>query len=193
MYFVLCARIEGRAPVTSLFQESTEDFSEDLQQVNTLVLGVGNSLCGDDGAGPRIIEILTERGVPPGTQARDAGLPGWGLPIWLEGWSSVLLVDAVDMNLEAGCWQRFQTEDVKLWLQAETLSLHQPDLACGLALARALDIMPEHLYIYGVQPAHTTPGAPLSPQVNACLPGLADQIILDIRKIKHDTKANPHS
>lgn len=155
--------------------------SEAPSQGETLILGVGNPLYGDDGVGPRLVEILTERLLPSNVQVQDAGLPGWGLPCWLEGWKTVFLVDAVDMGLEAGSWRRFRPEDVKLWLQDGNLSLHQPDLACGLALAQALDLLPEHLYLYGVQPAQTEPGSPLSRQVSACLCGLADQILLDVR------------
>jgi len=155
--------------------------SENQRQGETLILGVGNPLYGDDGAGPRLVEMLAECGLPPEVHAQDAGLPGWGLPSWLEGWKNVLLVDAIDMGLEAGSWRRFRPEEVKLWLQDGNLSLHQPDLACGLALAEALDLLPEQLYLYGVQPAQTEPGAPLSRQVSAGLRGLADQIILDVR------------
>lgn len=176
----------------SVITEGIERHSEDLRPGDTLILGVGNTLCGDDSVGPRLVEILAERALPPGVLVQDAGLPGWGLPTWLEGWRSVFLVDAVDMGLAAGCWRRFQLEEVKLWMQDENLSLHQPDLACGLALAQALNLLPERLYLYGIQPAQTEPGTPLSPQVSACLPGLADQIILDLGKTKHDSKANPH-
>ena len=140
--------------------------SESLHQEETLILGVGNPLYGDDGAGPRLVEMLAEFSLPPEVQVQDAGLPGWGLPSWLEGWDTVFLVDAVDMGLEAGSWRRFRPEEVKLWLQDGNLSLHQPDLACGLALAQELDLLPEHLYLYGVQPAQTEPGSPLSPPVN---------------------------
>jgi hydrogenase maturation protease len=164
-----------------------------LDQPDTLVLGVGNSLCGDDGAGPGLVEMLARRSLPPGVRLQNAGLPGWGLPSWLEGWSTVFLVDALDMGMEAGCWRRFLPEQVKLWLQDDILSLHQPDLACGLALAEALDLLPKTLVFYGVQPAQTDPGMPLSPQVSACLPRLADQIINDLGKTKHDSKAHPHS
>ena len=153
---------------------------------HTLVLGVGNPLCGDDGVGARIVEMLGQpasasgRILPPGTSVQDAGLPGWGLPSWLEGWSRVFLVDAVDMGLEPGEWRRFCQEEVKYSLEDEAFSLHQPDLACGLALAQALKLLPEELVIYGVQPADTTPGAPLSPQVDASLPQLVEKILDDI-------------
>jgi hydrogenase maturation protease len=161
--------------------EGSAGASASLHQGETLILGVGNPLYGDDGAGPRLVEMLAERNLPPNVQVQDAGLPGWGLPSWLEGWKTVFLVDAVDMGLEAGSWRRFRPEEVKLWLQDGELSLHQPDLACGLALAQALDLLPEQLVLYGVQPGQTDPGAPLSQQVSASLRGLADQIIFDAR------------
>lgn len=147
----------------------------------TLILGVGNPLCGDDGVGARLVETLAGRPLPPDVQVLDAGTPGWALPAWLEGWQTVLLVDAVDLGLAPGRWRRFLPEEVKLWMQDENLSLHQPDLACGLALAEALGLLPERLVVYGVQPAQTEPGTPLSPQVQACLPALADQIIYDVQ------------
>jgi hydrogenase maturation protease len=147
---------------------------------------VGNPLCGDDGIGPRVVKMLAECDLPPAVEVRDAGLPGWGLPSWLEGWTNVVLVDAVNMGAEPGCWRRFCPEDVQLGLQDENFSLHQPDLACGLALAQALDRLPQNLVVYGMQPAATDPGKPLSPQVIACLPGLVDQIIQDLGKITHE-------
>lgn len=160
--------------------------SEMHPEGHTLILGVGNPLCGDDGVGARIVEMLdqstsnSERTLPPGTCVQDAGLPGWGLPSWLEGWPRVILIDAVDMGLEPGTWHRFCQEDVKYILSDEILTLHQPDLACGLALAQTLNMLPDDLVIYGVQPADTTPGAPLSPQVESSLPKLVEKIINDI-------------
>jgi hydrogenase maturation protease len=151
---------------------------------DSLILGVGNALCGDDGVGPQLIELLSERDLPSCIHLLDAGLPGWGLPSLFEGWNSVYLVDAIDMGLVAGEWRSFNLEQVKLWLNDEYLSLHQPDVACGLVLAEALDMLPKHLVIYGVQPAQTEPGERLSPQVNTSLYELADQIILDIGKDK---------
>ncbi|MBN2550274.1 MAG: hydrogenase maturation protease [Anaerolineales bacterium] len=148
-----------------------------------LVLGVGNPLCGDDGLGPCAIEMLAGAPASAGlthAHLQDAGLPGWGLPSWFQGWQRVILIDAVELGQSPGFWRRFQPEDVQLWLQDEHLSLHQPDLACGLALAQALDMLPEQLFIYGMQPADTTPGAPLSPQVRARLPEMIDHLIAEL-------------
>jgi hydrogenase maturation protease len=149
-----------------------------------LVLGIGNPQFGDDGAGIRVTEMLTERELPSEVNVKEAGLPGWGLPIWLEGKSSVILVDAVKMGQEPGTWRRFYPKDLHLLLETETLSLHQPDLACGLALSQALDLLPEDFLLYGIEPNHTSPGVPLSAEVRASLPEVVESIMDEIKRIR---------
>lgn len=162
-------------------QTSTPD---KLDSQDLLVLGIGNPLMGDDGVGNRVIELLAERDLPPNVKIEDAGLPGWGLPAWFEGWSNVILVDAVQMGRSPGSWRRFQTEEVQFVLENDALSLHQPDLACGLALAQALELLPENLVLYGVEPAVVNPGEALSPAVRHSLPDVVTSILNDLEKIK---------
>ena len=149
-----------------------------------LVLGIGNPLMGDDGFWNQVIELLAERDLPPNVKIEDAGLPGWGLPAWFEGWANVILVDAVQMGQSPGSWRRFRPEEVRLELETDALSLHQPDLACGLALAQALDLLPENLLLYGIEPAETRPGASLSREVRASLPEVVDSILNDVKRIR---------
>jgi len=162
-------------------QTSTPD---KLDSQDLLVLGIGNPLMGDDGVGNRVIELLAERDLPPNVKIEDAGLPGWGLPAWFEGWSNVILVDAVQMGRSPGSWRRFQTEEVQFVVENDALSLHQPDLACGLALAQALELLPDNLVLYGVEPAVVNPGEALSPAVRHSLPDVVASILNDLEKIK---------
>jgi hydrogenase maturation protease len=162
-------------------QPSTPD---KLGSQDLLVLGIGNPLMGDDGVGNQVIELLAEKDLPPNVKVEDAGLPGWGLPAWFEGWSNVILVDAVQMGRSPGSWRRFQTEEVQFVLENDALSLHQPDLACGLALAQALELLPENLVLYGVEPAVVNPGEALSPAVRHSLPDVVASILNDLEKIK---------
>ncbi len=164
------------------------------QRQEVLVLGLGNPLMGDDGVGSKVIELLAAQPLPPQVKIEDAGLPGWGLPTWLEGWDNVILVDAVQMGGQPGSWRRFRPEEVRMELEGEALSLHQPGLACGLALAQALDLLPENLLLYGVEPASvdlngvdhnaSDPGQALSPAVRQCLPELVASILNDLEKVR---------
>jgi hydrogenase maturation protease len=153
-----------------------------MQPEGTLILGVGNPLCGDDAAGVRAAEMLAGRELPAGVRVEEAGTPGWGLANWLEGCRRAILVDAAQMGLPPGSWRRFSTQEVKLIMSGEALSLHQPGLAEGLALAEAVGQLPEEIVIYGVEPAGYEWGQGLSPAVEAALPGLADAILHEAEK-----------
>lgn len=146
----------------------------------TLILGIGNPLQGDDGAGIRAVELLAERNLPANIRVEEAGMPGWGLPAWLEGWSSVIIVDAIKMGQAPGTWRCFSPEEVRLITEDNLLSLHQTDLTNGLALAQALDILPDSLVFYGIEPGSTDYGMDLSPAVNHNLPELVDKILADL-------------
>jgi hydrogenase maturation protease len=151
---------------------------------NTLILGIGNPMVGDDGVGIRVVEMLAERDLPPSVQVEEAGLPGWGLPMWFEGFSNVILVDAVQMGQPPGSWKCFHAGEIRIVMEEGAFSLHQPDLACGLALSQALDLLPDNLSLYGIEPANVEPGADLSPEVRLGLPEIIESILSDLEKIK---------
>lgn len=150
----------------------------------TLILGVGNTLCRDDGLGIVAVEMLKERELPSYITIEPIDTPGWGLPNWLDGWSSVVIIDAVQMGKKPGEWRRFSPEEVKMIYEDDILSLHQPGLAAGLALADALNILPKKMIFYGVEPVSTDYGEGLSPEVVETLPNLINHIVNDLGKIK---------
>lgn len=150
------------------------------RQKGTLVLGIGNPVMGDDGIGCRAVELLAGRELPSGVQVEEAGVPGWGLPNWLNGWSRVILIDAVHMGEKPGTWRRFSPEQVRLIASGQAVSLHEPGLASGLELAQALDLLPQEIVIYGVEPAECLPGQGLSPAACSVFPGLIETICAEI-------------
>lgn len=159
---------------------TTNRDNERLVPQPVLVLGIGNTVMGDDGAGVRAVERLAKLPLPAHVRLQVAPLPGWDLPNWLEGWDAVILVDAVKMNQPPGAWKRLPLEEVRLLMEGGTLSLHQPGLAAGLALAQALDRLPKKLTLYGIEPAEVAPGSDLSRAVQASLPDLAAGIYREL-------------
>ncbi len=150
------------------------------QQSDTVILGIGNPLWGDDGLGVRAVEILAGCELPPRVSVLEVGTPGWGLASWLEGRSRAIIIDAVHMGGTPGSWRRFTPQEVRLIAQVETISLHETGLANGLELAQALNILPDEILIYGVEPECCEPGQELSPAVTLALPGLVDAILSDL-------------
>ena len=60
----------------------------------TLVIGVGNTLRGDDGVGVHVARELARRPLPEGVEALDGGTQGLDLIFRLEEADRVILIDA---------------------------------------------------------------------------------------------------
>lgn len=122
--------------------------------LSTLILSLGNPLRGDDGVGTAVLTLLSAHPIiPQGVVLQDGGTPGLETVLLLEGYEKVIIIDAADMGLEPGEWRRFSS--AKLAAQEANLrgTLHQAGLAEALALADALNMLPDEVVIFGVQPA----------------------------------------
>ena len=73
-----------------------------MKSPTTLVLGIGNVLRKDDGAGVRVIELLRERGLPESVRLLDGGTAGLDLLPYLEGADRIIVVDALLSGDPAG-------------------------------------------------------------------------------------------
>jgi hydrogenase maturation protease len=149
---------------------------------DTLILGVGNPLLGDDAVGVLAVQWLQARDdLPPGVAVIDGGTEGIGLiPVW-ERYRRVILVDAIPMDQPPGTVRRFTWDAVRPRGAEHPLSLHQSDLTGALVLAEALGSLPAELVIYGVQPQHMEWDQPLSAAVERALPDLVEALIAEVR------------
>lgn len=147
-----------------------------------LVLGIGNPLMGDDGVAARVLKLLAVHDLPANVTLKESSLPGWDLSEWFDDYETVIVIDAMDLSTPEteqlpGSWRRFDAQEVSFTLEDRLLSLHHPGLASGLALAQALDRLPENLILYGIQPANLTPGAGLSAEVEASTPEVVASLL----------------
>jgi hydrogenase maturation protease len=144
---------------------------------DTLIIGLGNPLRGDDGIGVRVAQALAEQTLPEGVAVVDGGTQGLGLVSLFEGQQRVILIDAADMGQSPGQFVRFTLEEAELPGKDEALSIHGAGLREALLLAQALDVLPDELVIFGVQPAVIEWDSALSPQVEATLPDLIRAVL----------------
>ena len=150
---------------------------------STLILGLGNNLRGDDGAGPAVIAALSSMNLPPQVDLLDGGTPGLETVLLLEGYERVIIIDAADMDLQPGQWRRFSPDTAELKSSENKLrgTLHAAGLAEALVLAGALDLLPPTLIIYGIQPEKIDWSDNLSQPLQAALPDLVNAIVEEIR------------
>ena len=159
----------------------------------TLVIGLGNPLRGDDGAGVRTIEHLAAQALPPDVEVVDGGTQGLGIVNLMEGRRRVILVDAADVGKPPGQFRRFALHETHLLGDHELsvddglnagpgtdLSIHAAGLREALLLAHALKMLPEDVIIFGVQPKCLDWETGLSPQVEEGLPDLVAAVLAEV-------------
>ena len=142
-----------------------EEASQSRESKRLLVLGCGNPLAGDDGAGIEIARRLQERG---GAGCRVRALRSPGLDV-LESFSSadvILFVDAVSSGSPPGTLHLVPlgspevAQDVLPSLSSHGWGIHET-----LALARALGRELPQLMLLGVEAGAVALGDPCSPAV----------------------------
>lgn len=158
------------------------------ERIDVLVLGLGNVLCGDDGAGVVVVHRLRrELEVPSGVRVVDGGTLGLDLLALVAASDRVILVDAVRADSAPGTIVRITGHDVAK-AAYERLSVHQigvADLLAGVALC---DAVPREVVIVGVVPVMTDLQLGCTPEVTASLPALADAVIAELRRMGVETK-----
>lgn len=144
----------------------------------TLILGLGNIIMGDDGFGPRVIERLRSRRLPPSVTLLDGGTGGVDLLPRLEGVRNLIVVDAVDLGKAPGTVRRLTGEEMPE--EQSLLSPHQAGLPGLLQLAGLTGVLPERVVLWGVQPERVEPGLELTEtmaaQVDAVVARVLDEI-----------------
>jgi hydrogenase maturation protease len=140
-----------------------------------LVIGVGNPLRGDDGAGRTVARLLAERAVP-GLVVRESSGEATSLMDAWTGFGDVVLVDACRGAGPPGSVHVFRADEVDRVASLRHASSHSLGVAAAIGLARALGTIPGRLVVYAIEARDTAEGARLSPQVEDAVRGLADRL-----------------
>ena len=137
-----------------------------------LVAGIGNRLIADDGFGPRVIDLLTQRDLPGTVEARDFGTAGMTIATDLADYDAVIFIDSMDHQGEPGSLHKSRLivdEDPGDVTELARLTLHEAGLEGLLRFSRAIGTLPKEVYLVGCKPKTIEPSLELSPQVEAAL------------------------
>lgn len=137
------------------------------QHGQTVIIGCGNILRGDDAVGPTLIRHLWASGVPGHVTLVDGGTAGMDVAFKMRGARSVILVDAATSGGEPGTIYQLPGDEVEDLPPLEGLHSHQFRWDHALAFARWLlaDHYPDDITVFLIEIAQTDPGADLSPIV----------------------------
>lgn len=147
-------------------------------QHDVVVVGCGNLLRGDDGAGPECVRRLAKGGLPAGVVAIDAGTSGADVVLNMRGANRVILVDACQSGRPPGTLLRLQAADLAEIPPAGPLDIHAFRWIDAVRLARVLaaeDPGPA-ISVWLVEGIDFAPGSGISPPVAAAVERLAAEI-----------------
>jgi hydrogenase maturation protease len=141
-----------------------------------LVLGFGNVLLSDDGAGVRLVERLRSELGSHAAEFVDAGTLSFSLLSYVEATDSLLVVDAADLNSAHGTVRLFEGGAMDDFLKsARRRTVHEVGLIDLLDMARLQDCLPGRRALLCVQPGVIDWCDTLSASVAAALPEAARQ------------------
>jgi hydrogenase maturation protease len=159
--------------------------------MNTLVLGVGNLLLQDEGAGVRAVEQFARNySIPEGVELLDGGTSGIELLYYIQDRDTLIIVDVVKGGSRPGTVFRMEGEEVPA-LFLKKISPHQLGLSDLLATARLTDRMPGKVVLLGIEPAIVETGLELSDEVCRSMGLLTDMIASELVSSGFDVRVRP--
>ena len=146
----------------SLFEQLNK-----LCSSSTLILGMGNILKGDDGAGPLVCEQLKAAKISAGLIDAGTVPENYIQRIIKKAPRTLIVIDAIDFGAEAGTIRIFEPE------QLNSLVISTHTLSPRLFVDMVRQNIQVDVYFIGIQPAQTQLGQPVSAAVNKAIEKLS--------------------
>jgi hydrogenase maturation protease len=120
----------------------------------TIVIGIGNTLLGDEGVGVHALNRLRLENLPKSVQLIEGGVGGIALLDHIKGIDVAIFIDAVAGDRPGRIHRLTERDlDTKVKTQLRPMSLHDVGLAEMLKIGKTVfpDEMPNEIIIYGVE------------------------------------------
>lgn len=158
----------------------------------TVVVGIGNLIRTDDGAGIHALQKLErDPRLPPGVTLIDGGTHGIELSAYLSDARRLLFLDAMDVGESSGTLVRFHGPELLGLPGGKTVhELGFADLLATLSLSRTA---PQEIVVLGVQPGSTDWGVALTPPVDSALASLVDEALSILAEWSKEAEAQDGS
>lgn len=138
----------------------------------TLILGIGNTLLRDEGAGVHAIRMLAERVAGrDDIELMDGGTLSFTLAGAIEDAQQLIVIDAAQLGGEPGTTRVFEGEQMDAFVGGNRkCSVHEVSLVDLLMIARLADHLPQRRALIGIQPHDIDWGEQPSPSVANAIP-----------------------
>ncbi len=143
-----------------------------------VIIGCGNLLRGDDAVGPITIRHLWTLGVPDEVTLVDGGTAGMDVAFKMRGARLVILIDAATTESKPGTIYEIPGDEIEQLPPLEGMHSHQFRWDHALAFGHWLlgDDYPTDVTVFLIEIEQTTPGADLTPSVDAAMRQVAELV-----------------
>jgi hydrogenase maturation protease len=150
-----------------------------------LVVGVGNELRGDDGAGIEVARRLRDAAHGIGFDVREhQGEPTELLDVWGDR-RAVVLVDTMRSGEPLGTVRRLDASSRPLPIPlGGSSSTHAFTLGDAIELGRTLHRLPRRVIVFGVEGRTFEAGARLSSELQEIIPALAVAVLREVSELR---------
>ena len=151
-----------------------------MSQCETLILGIGNTLLSDEGAGIHALNALeSEYSNIPNVTFLDGGTLSFTLATWIENCQNFIVFDAAELQQPVGAVKVFVNEEMDEFLGTTKRSAHEVGLLDLMDIARLTEHLPINRALIGIQPEYM--GWGMEPTVavkNALDSAVAEAVVL---------------
>ena len=149
---------------------------------HTLIMGVGNTLLTDEGAGVHAMEFLqSSRAWPSHVEFLDAGTLSFTLADAIAAADNLIILDAAELDGQPGEVRTFVGDALDEFLSSGKRSVHEVGFADRMDIARLQECLPANRALIGIQPADFGWGDRPGAAVSDAIPQAAEQaaILID--------------
>lgn len=143
----------------------------------TLVLGVGNILLADEGAGVHAMRYLEDTHEIPGARYLDGGTLSFTLAADIADADNLVVLDAAQLDDEPGTVRVFEGDDFDEFLTSGRRSVHEVGFADLMDIARLEGTLPKHYALIGIQPEQLGWGEAPGAAVARAIPRAAEKAV----------------
>jgi hydrogenase maturation protease len=143
------------------------------QQQSIAVVGIGNSLLTDDGAGIHTLERFARDNDDEGVCCLDGGTVGLALLDRLADLNGLVALDAMKLGKEPGAITVLLGEDMDSHLRNQHGSVHEVGLSDLMDALRLCGQLPENRALIGIEPEDMDWGTEPTATVAAAIPEAA--------------------
>jgi len=153
----------------------------------TLILGIGNTLLTDEGAGIHALNRLQSdyskiKSDIPNLNFIDGGTLSFTLAVWIEDCDNLIVFDATELHQPAGTVKVFVGTDMDTFLGTTKRSAHEVGLIDLMDISRLTGHLPEKRALIGIQPDKMGWGMEPTPTVQQALGKAADEAVKLLKK-----------